>query len=87
MVEGSLSFQLSLPRRDESALYVENHYGRSDCEIKSVTHAPAFRVHSTGLERVTAAQTVSRDFSRSLVSRRSMGSSNGTPADSNLLHS
>jgi hypothetical protein len=57
------------------------------CKIKGVTHAPAFRVHSTGLERVTADQSVSRHFARSLVSRRSMGSSSGTPAESNLLHS
>jgi hypothetical protein len=30
------------------------------CEIKGVTHAPAFRVHSTEFERVAAARPVLR---------------------------
>lgn len=46
----------------------------SCCKLKGVTHAPAFRVHSTALERVAVGDGVSRAVARPFVSRRSTGS-------------
>ena len=50
----------------------------TDCKLKGVTHAPAFRVHSTWLERVAATRHVLSDSGRDLVSGRSTRSSRGT---------
>ena len=52
MVEGFSSFHPASKAPRNPRPNVENQWGKPDCKLKGVTHAPAFRVHSAAQERL-----------------------------------